>query len=37
MLKQLGVEHAKGGNVDDITVFVSKVATREDMLNTTMW
>lgn len=36
-LKYIGVEHAEGGKVDDITVVVSRITTRGDMMDTTMW
>jgi protein phosphatase PTC7 len=36
-LKYLGVEHAEGGKVDDITVLLSRVTTRGDLMDTTMW
>jgi protein phosphatase PTC7 len=36
-LKAVGVEHAEGGKVDDITVLVSKVTTRAELMDTTMW
>jgi protein phosphatase PTC7 len=36
-LKYVGVEHAEGGKVDDITVLLTKVTSRSDMMDTTMW
>lgn len=36
-LKQYGVAGAEGGKVDDITLVLSRVVTRETASNTTMW
>ena len=36
-LKQYGVAGAEGGKVDDITLVLSRVVTRETATSTTMW
>lgn len=37
MLQQFGVEGAKGGKVDDITVVLARVSTREELSQGTVW
>nr|CCC89700.1 unnamed protein product [Trypanosoma congolense IL3000] len=37
MLKKFGAENAKGGKVDDITIVLSRVTTREELSATSTW